>query len=176
MSNSTDLSSIPRRVNDIIRNMSPEMSNFSPHSKIQETSDIQKKYTRIAMLRLRKELSDLTVADSHHAHEYFVVNSFKIFYGLEAPLSNLENFKGYSVPSNLLPLRIEKANELLGEINRFAIFPKNDISYADYKDEIKMKKKEISIEWKYVDAVYKFVRDKKEIGACTQELLVNNLL
>lgn len=178
-SRTTNMAAVPRRVSEIIRNVPSETSYFSPYSKLDDTSDIQKKYTRIAMLRMREELDDLTVADSHHAHEYFVVNSFKMFYNLEtsssaassASSNEIENFKGYSVPSQLIPLRIDTVNDLLNELNRTAIFPKNGISYTDYKDEIMTKKTEIPVEWKYVDAVYKFVREKKEIGVCSQELL-----
>lgn len=177
---STTINAIPRRVSEIIKNVSSETSYFSPYSKLNDTSDIEKKYTRIAMLRMREELNNLTVADSHHAHEYFVVNSFKMFYSLEtspsaassASSNEIENFKNYSVPSQLVPLRIDAVNDLLNELNRNAIFPKNGISYTDYKNEIITKKKEIPVEWKYVDAVCEFVQEKKEIGVCSQELLV----
>lgn len=173
----TDMTSIPRRVSEIIKNVSSDTSYFNSY-KAEDTSDVQKKYTRIAMLRMREELNDLSVTDSHHAHEYFVVNSFRMFYSLEtpsiasAPLNDVENFKGHSVPSQLVPLKIETVNDFLGELNRIAIFPKNSISYTDYKNEIITQKKEIAIDWKYVDAVYEFVQEKKEIGVSSQELLV----
>lgn len=172
------MTSVPRRVSEIIKNVSPETSYFSSRNKIEDTSDVQKKYTRITMLRMREELNDLSITDSHHAHEFFVVNSFKMFYSLETSpstastsLNDVENFKGHSVPSQLVPLKIETVNDFLGELNRTAIFSKNNISYTDYKNEI-MKKKEIAVDWKYVDMVYEFVQEKKEIGACSQELLV----
>lgn len=174
----TDVTSVPRRVSEIIKNVSSDTSYFNSY-KAEDTSDIQRKYTRIAMLRMREELNDLSVTDSHHAHEYFVVNSFRMFYNLEmpssiasAPLNDVENFKGHSVPSQLVPLKIEIVNDFLGELNRTAIFPKNSISYADYKNEMMTQKKEIAIDWKYVDAVYEFVQEKKEIGVSSQELLV----
>jgi len=178
------MTSVPRRVSEIIRNMLPEMSYFSSHKKIEDTNDVQKKYTRIAMLGMKEELNDLSVTDSHHAHEYFVVNNFRMFYSLElssaiepsseasALLNNIENFKGRLVPGQLVPLKIEIVNNFIDELNRTAIFPKNGISYMDYKKEIKTKKMEIAVDWKYVDAVYEFVQEKKEIGAYSQELLV----
>ncbi|XP_011696801.1 PREDICTED: general transcription factor 3C polypeptide 1 isoform X2 [Wasmannia auropunctata] len=178
--NITDMTSVPRRVSEIIKNMLPETNYFSSCSKIEDTSDVQKKYTRIAMLRMREELNDLSVTDSHHAHEYFVVNSFRMFYNLELPSSSvveasasldIENFKGHSVPNELIPLKIEIVNDFLDELNRTAIFPKNDISYSDYKSEIVTKKKEIAVDWKYVDAVCEFVQEKREIGVTSQELL-----
>ncbi|XP_011252958.2 general transcription factor 3C polypeptide 1 [Camponotus floridanus] len=166
---------VPRRVNEIIKNVPSETSYFSPFSKLNDTNDIEKKYTRIAMLGMRE---GITEADSHHAHEYFVVNSFKMFYSLEtsslatssASSNEIENFKNYSIPSQLIPLRIDAVNDLLNKLNRTAIFPKSGISYTDYKDEIMTKKKKIPVEWKYVDAVCEFVREKKEVGACSQEL------
>lgn len=180
LNNITDVPLVPRRVSEIIKNISPETSYFSSRSKIEDTNDVQKKYTRIAMLRMKEELNDLS-ADSHHAHEYFVVNSFRVFYSLElspssateasASSSNVESFKNHLVPSQFVPLKIETVNDFLGVLDRNAIFPKNGISYADYKSEIVTRKKEITI-WKYVDAVYEFVQEKKEIGVCSQELLV----
>lgn len=155
--------------------MPSETSYFSPYTKIADTND-QKKYTRIAMLRMREELNDLIMGGSHHAHEYFVVNSFRMFYNLEpsaaSSSSDVETFKEFSIPGQFLPLRIESVNNLLSELNRNAIFPKNGISYTDYKDEIAMKKKEIPFDWRHIDAVCKFVRERKEIGVHPQELLV----
>lgn len=177
-SSSTDLASIPRRVSEIIRNVPLETSYLSPYCKIEDTSDIQKKYTRIAMLRMREELNDLTVADSHHAHEYFVVNSFRMFYSLESSSSaassndEIENFKGYSVPSQFVSLKIETVNNVLDEVSRHAIFPKDDISYTDYENDVMTKKREIPVDWKHIEAVCKFVQEKKEFGACSQDLLV----
>ncbi|KAL0120525.1 hypothetical protein PUN28_008329 [Cardiocondyla obscurior] len=175
--NVIDMTSLPRRVSKIIKNVLPEMSYFNSY-KTKVASDVQKKYTRIAMLRMREELNDLSITDSHHAHEYFVVNSFRMFYNLETSspkaselLNDVDNFKGHLVPSQLVPLKIETVNDFLGELHRSAIFPKNTIGYADYKNEIVMKKKEIAVDWKYVDAVYEFVQEKKEIGVCSQELV-----
>ncbi|XP_011862964.1 PREDICTED: general transcription factor 3C polypeptide 1-like [Vollenhovia emeryi] len=174
----TNVTSIPRRVSEIIRNILPETSYFNS-DKAKNSSEIQKRYTRIAMLRMREELNDLSVTDSHHAHEFFVVNSFRVFYSLEtspsiasASLNDIENFKGHSVPSQLVPLKIETVNDFLGELNRTATFPKTVLSYTNYKKNVIVsKKKEVTVNWKYVDAVYEFVQEKKEIGACSQELL-----
>ncbi|XP_018403119.1 PREDICTED: general transcription factor 3C polypeptide 1 [Cyphomyrmex costatus] len=177
--NMTDITRISRRVSEIIKNISPKMNYFSSCNKIEATNDVQKKYTRISMLRMKEELNDLSMTDSHHAHEYFVVNSFRIFYNLELSSSsitetsnNVENFQGYSVPSQLIPLKIETVNDFLSELNQMAVFPKNGISDKDYNDFM-MKNEELTraINWNYVDAIYKFVQEKKEIGVCSQELL-----
>lgn len=129
---------------------------------------------------MRQEFEDLLVADSHHAHEYFVVNAFKIFYNLELPPSTatsvssdqVKDFKGYVVSKQLIPLKTEVINKVLDEVNRSAIFSMNVTSYADYKNDAIMKKKEITVDWKYVDAVCKFVQEKKELGARPQDLMV----
>lgn len=157
-----------------------ETNYLNSYCKIDDTNDLQKKYTRIAMLRMREELDDLTVTDSHHAHEYFVVNAFKMFYWLD--LSSLkamsvlndqnENEKNNLVPDQLVPLKKEVINKVLNEVNHFAIFPKNVVSYKDYKDDMIAKKKEIAVDWKHVDTVCKFVREKKELGASMQDLMV----
>jgi len=132
---------------------------------------------------MKEELNDLSMTDSHHAHEYFVVNSFRIFYSLELSstietLNNVENFQGYSIPNQLVPLKIETVNDFLSELNQTAVFPKNIVSYTDYKNEFMTKNKELTeaINWKYADAVYEFVQEKKEIGVCSQELLVTHFL
>lgn len=186
-SNIIDITRISRRVSEIIKNMSPKMNYFSSCNKIEATNDVQKKYTRISMLRMKEELNDLSMTDSHHAHEYFVVNSFRIFYNLElssssstieTSLNNVENFQGYSVPSQLVPLKIETVNDFLSELNQTAVFPKNVVPYTDYKNTFMTKNKELTeaFNWKYADAVYEFIQEKKEIGVCSQELLVIHFL
>lgn len=159
-----------------------ETNYLNSYCKIDDTGDIQKKYTRIAMLRMKKELDDLIETDSHHAHEYFVVNAFKMFYwldwsSLEATSSlkdQIEYDKNDSIPDQLVPLKMKIINKVLNEVNQYAIFPKNVISYKDYKDN--MMKKDITVNWNHIDAVYNFVREKKELGACPQELMVIYLL
>ncbi|XP_011876239.1 PREDICTED: uncharacterized protein LOC105566665 [Vollenhovia emeryi] len=107
----TNVTSIPRRVSEIIRNILPETSYF-----------------------------------------------------------NSDKAKNSSEISQLVPLKIETVN--LGELNRAATFPKTVLSYTNYKKNvIESKKKEVTVNRKYVDAVYEFVQEKKEIGACSEELL-----
>lgn len=157
------------RVSDILQNIPIEQSYLNSYCKIDD-SNVHKRYTRIALLRMREELSKLTVADSHHAHDYFVVNVFKIFYSLYRSNSiNCEEneiFKGFSIPLDLLPLKINVANELIQEINKFAIFPKDSISFSDFKKNLSN-----DLNLNNVEAIYKFVYDKKEFGASIQELI-----
>ncbi|OAD53659.1 General transcription factor 3C polypeptide 1 [Eufriesea mexicana] len=159
------------RISDILRTIPTEQSYLNSYCKIDD-SDVHKRYTRIALLRMREELNELTVADSHHAHEYFVVNMFKVFYSL-CQLKSLnirenENFKGLPVPSDLLPLRLSTANNLIQEINKSAVFPKEGISYSDFKKNLSTN---FSLNLNNMEAVYRFVRDKKELGVSIKELI-----
>ncbi|KAK9307680.1 hypothetical protein QLX08_002085 [Tetragonisca angustula] len=155
------------RVSDILKNIPTEQNYLNSCCKI---DDIHKRYNRIALLRMREELSELTVADSHHAHEYFVVNMFKVFYSLYR--SNSQNvrevFRDLPMPSNLLPLRLNTINDLIQEVNKFAVFPKNNISFSDLK---KILPNDFSLNLNNMDTVYEFVCDKKEFGATIQDLI-----
>ncbi|XP_011143807.1 general transcription factor 3C polypeptide 1 [Harpegnathos saltator] len=187
-SSSTDLTAIPRRVSEIIKNMPLEINYLRSYWKIEETNDIQKKYTRLTILGMKEELDDLSVADSHHAHEYFVVNAFKMFYSLELPSSvatsvpNDQETCKSQLASELVSLKIEKINKVLDEISHFAIFPGtindrlflvrslHETSYKDHKDYM-ITKKGTTINWRHVDAICNFVREKKELGVCPQDLI-----
>ncbi|XP_076636938.1 general transcription factor 3C polypeptide 1 [Colletes latitarsis] len=160
------------RVSDILKNTQSEHNYLYQYCKSDDPSDEKKRYTRIALLRMREELSELTAADSHHAHDYFAVNMFKIFYSLYTLNSENSNgneiFRGLSMPPELLPLRLNAAYNLIQEINKFIVFPKDTISYSDFKKSLPSN---FSLSFNNMDAVYKFVRDKKELGASIQELM-----
>ncbi|XP_015608744.1 general transcription factor 3C polypeptide 1 [Cephus cinctus] len=159
------------RVNDIIKNIYNEMECESSSGKVLDLNDVQKRGTRIALLMMREELNDFALSDSHHAHEYFVVNTFKIFYSLHLPESKspreLTDFHQHNVPREILPLNTNLAKKLIDDIKKYAIFPK-DISYAEFKQSI-LELPHISLN--DVDNVYKFVRSMKELGCTTKELL-----
>lgn len=161
------------RVSNIILSTTDDKNCANANAKLDDTNDVQKRYTRLALLKIREELNELSVTDSHHAHEYFVVNMFKIFYYLESSKArhreDYEDFKSYSVPSDVLPLKLKAASDVINELNKFAIFPKNNISYTEFKRNMKGK---VPYDWMKIDAIYKFVREKKEIGASTEELMV----
>lgn len=163
------------RVSNIILSTTDDKNCANANAKLDDTNDVQKRYTRLALLKIREELNELSVTDSHHAHEYFVVNMFKIFYYLESSKTSrhcedYEDFKSYSVPSDILPFKLKTASDIINELNKFAIFPKNNISYTDFKKNMKGK---VSYDWMKIDAIYKFVREKKEVGASAEELMVS---
>ncbi|CAL7934994.1 unnamed protein product [Xylocopa violacea] len=159
------------RVSDILKRNPVEQRYLNSYCKIDD-SDLHKRYTRIALLRMREELSELTVADSHHAHEYFVVNMFKVFYSLyrsnDQNTEQNEIFKGLSIPPDLVPLKLNAINDLIQEISKFSVFPMNGSSYSDFKKDLP---NDFSLDLNNMDEVYKFVHDKKELGASIQELI-----
>nr|XP_034186691.1 general transcription factor 3C polypeptide 1 [Osmia lignaria] len=158
------------RVNDILKNIPLERNYLNTCQKVDDSADMDKRYTRIALLRMREELSELTAADSHHAHEYFVVNMFKVLYSLYTSNSQkeIEVFRGISIAKELLPLKLNLINDVIQEISKFAVFPKDGISYYDFKKKLS---KNSSLSLDDIEMVYKFVRDKKEIGASIKELI-----
>ncbi|KZC03777.1 General transcription factor 3C polypeptide 1 [Dufourea novaeangliae] len=159
------------RVSDILKNISSEQNYLHQFCKLDDTGDIHKRYTRLALLRMREELSELTAADSHHAHEYFAVNMFKVYYFLNPSNSQhsgqYEIFRHLLIPPELIPLRLEAANNLIQELNRVAVFPNDGISYSEFKKNLHM---DCQLNLNDIEIVYKFVRDKQELGASIPEL------
>ncbi|XP_015188892.1 PREDICTED: general transcription factor 3C polypeptide 1 [Polistes dominula] len=161
------------RISSIICSKSKDITYANSYTKLDDTNDGQKQFTRLALLKIREELNEFSVSDSHHAHEYFVVNIFKIFYYLESSSSqhcdeDYEMFKSYALPSGMLPLKLKTVSEIINELNKFATFPKNNTSYANFKKTMNGK---VLYNWMKIDAIYRFVKEKKEIGASSEELM-----
>lgn len=138
-----------------------------------DVHDVRTRQTRIAMLKMREELHDLTFHDSHHAHEYFVVNSFKLTYSLTADEKDKQDLIVYQkmeLPKKLVPIDIEAANKVLDSIKKHAIFPKNPILLDDLKNEILEKN---YLKWDDVKDTYDFIKMKAEFGATLHELVVS---
>ncbi|XP_058798386.1 general transcription factor 3C polypeptide 1 [Phymastichus coffea] len=160
------------KVNELVKNVANWEAMEDLESRI-EVQDVRTRQTRIAMLRMREELHDLTFHDSHHAHEYFVVNSFKLFSSLKVT-EGLENptttYKGMNLPKALLPINIEIADKILEDIKKFAVFPKNPIPYQNFETEMKANEK---FDWNEVNNICKFIKSKEEFGASLHELVTN---
>lgn len=140
-----------------------------------DVQDVRTRQTRIAMLKMREELHDLTFHDSQHAHEYFVVNSFKLSYSLiakEEDRQDLIFYKNMELPKSLLPMDIDTANEVLDSVKKHAVFPKNLTSLEDLKETIF---EENILNWDDVKATYNFIKTKTEFGATLHELVVSSL-
>lgn len=138
-----------------------------------DVQDVRTRQTRIAMLKMREELHDLTFHDSHHAHEYFVVNSFRLNYSLvvsEEEKQNSTFYQNMELPKSLLPIDIEAANTVLDSVKKDAIFPKNILPFDSLKEEII---KANTLDWDDVKAIYNFIKSKAEFGATLHELTVS---
>lgn len=162
------------RVNEII-----ERSNFlrdarGPYYRTTDPSDVDKRYTRLALLKMREELNDLTPNDSHHAHEYFVLNMFKIFYSLQQTKvqnpTNVSSINEMEIPTELLPLKRDVYSKLLADLKKFCIFPRLDVCYGKFRRDLQASE----IFKRGLDAVYEFLRDKKEVGASLEQLAVSS--
>ena len=138
--------------------------------------DVRTRQTRIAMLKMREELHDLTFHDSHHAHEYFVVNSFKLLCSLVASEEEKQkaiNYQEMELPKKLLPVNIEMVNKVLDDVKKCAVFPKNSLSLDDFRKEVMEMK---LFNWDHVNSVCKFIKAKAEFGATLHELVVSMML
>ena len=130
--------------------------------------------TRLGLLKMREEFNDISMADSHHAHDFFVVNSFNIFYALK--LSDIQGprklgfHQGFQVPLEIIPLDLNIVNRLIDKIKTCAVFPKSPISYEEFRQVVSENSK---LNWDIIDTVCNFIKEKKELGAMLQELAVS---
>ena len=161
------------RVSNIIKcicNTSKDNEDFLERNIVQ---DVRSRQTRIAMLKMREELHDLTFHDSHHAHEYFVVNPCKLFYSLTANKGEQNDstiYQNLELPQALLPIGTEVIKQVLNDIKTFAVFPENVKSYDSFKAEVIQTQ---VFNWDDVDKICRFIKTKSEFGATLQELVVS---
>lgn len=149
-----------------------EQEEFEPRPPRRCPSEFY--YTRFGMLKMHQEHNELTLADSHHAHDFFVVNSFNIFYKLtlsdvDGP-RKLDVHQGYEIPSDILPLKLNTVNKLLNKIKKNAIFPKQVTSYQEFQQIVM---DNVRIPWAIIHAVCMFIKEKKELGATLLDLSVS---
>ncbi|XP_043286772.1 general transcription factor 3C polypeptide 1 [Venturia canescens] len=170
------------RVNQLIERSNCEKFQLSSshHRTCESSNDMQKRYTRLAMLQMREELSDLASSDSHHAHEYFVLNMFKIYHSLRrsnvdkeatAAASSDGSSSGPELPpKELLALNRQNYSAIIADLKKFAIFPKAATSGASYY-KFRQDLPESDLFKRGLDAVYEFIRDRREVGASLSQLL-----
>ena len=158
------------RVNEIIERANCLRKSHGSFYRPSDSNDVEKRYTRIALLKMREELNDLTPADSHHAHEYFVLNMFKMFHSFdESKLKNpteLSSIHDLRVPKELLPMKRDVYEKIIADLKTFAIFPKDYTSYKKFKRNLQAN----DLTKRSLDAVYEFIREKREVGASWLEL------
>ncbi|XP_046623037.1 general transcription factor 3C polypeptide 1 isoform X1 [Neodiprion virginianus] len=167
-------SSIGTRVNDLIKKMYCQLGVDWGDIKIEDMNDMQKRCTRIALLLMREE-NDLAVTDIYHAHDYFIVNTFKIFCSLKLrdtkePRS-LEYFYNMELPADILPLKQQLIDELIGDLKRFALFPKDPVPFEDFLNTVGDQLEITEID--DLRAIYQYLHDKREIGATNKQIISN---
>ncbi|KAJ8670622.1 hypothetical protein QAD02_001881 [Eretmocerus hayati] len=156
------------RVNELLER---SVSDFAPDDdeKPSEIHDAVTRYTRIAMLKMREELHGLTLFDCHHAHEFFVVNAFKMFQSFNVNKDDcLTKYRGMELPEKLLPIDVESINNVLDDVKKHAVFPRNTLS----PDELKNETQQAGLfNWEDVNNVWKFIKSKAEFGATLYEIV-----
>ncbi|XP_034950383.1 general transcription factor 3C polypeptide 1 [Chelonus insularis] len=149
------------------RDLQPGTS--SNHQR-EDTSDAQRRYTRIALLKMREELIE-DLPDSHHAHEYFAVNTFGISYLFpeieEEKINNHEFVVDDKLFHNVLMFEIETFKKIINDLNKFAIFPRKFVDYPRVKEDLAMM---TELKEEEIDLIYDYVRNKHEQGATSKEL------
>lgn len=172
------------RVNRLIDQSKSEQFDRSSYRRTCESSnDMQKRYTRLAMLQMREELTDLASSESHHAHEFFVLNMFKIYYSfrrsiIERPIATGSSFSDHSAsqqprlsPNELLSRNRQSYSAIIADLKKFAIFPKAAATAASYY-KFRQNLSETDLFKRGMDGVYEFIRDRREVGASLSQLSV----
>lgn len=162
-------------VQDIINSKNAMNSSSTGIGWKNDANDSTIRQTRIAMLKMREELHDLTFSDNHHAHDFFVVNSFKLFYSLRlkegGPSGELITYRGSNLPRELVPLEPNLVDETVKNLREFAVFPKESISYADLKREMTSSDE---FKWKNVIDVCNYIASGQEFGITLKDLAVSS--
>ncbi|XP_015124460.1 general transcription factor 3C polypeptide 1 [Diachasma alloeum] len=157
-------------LNDIIATMDRTIeTEYSQDENSKDSGDSGPRHTRIALLTMREELNE-DVPDSHHAHEYFVVNTFGVFYSFPRLRGKAEENPDRSLikSGGLLMVEEDVYKRVLADLRKFAVFPKEFPEYAEAK---KLSQQE-GIEGADVDMVYEFVRERREQGATMRQLVM----
>ncbi|KAK0177379.1 hypothetical protein PV328_001440 [Microctonus aethiopoides] len=160
-------------INDIIENMDCEIeSSASCCKKDVNSDDVHKSCTRIALLRMREELNE-DLPDSHHAHEYFVVSTFGVYYSLpEIERKRCRNpnlIIDDKLTNQILLSEDENYNRVVNDLKKFAVFPKDIPDYLRIKLDLEQYENIMSVN---VDLIFNYVREKREQGATLRELKV----
>uniref|UniRef100_A0A6V7I8R1 Uncharacterized protein n=1 Tax=Bracon brevicornis TaxID=1563983 RepID=A0A6V7I8R1_9HYME len=125
-------------------------------------------HTRLALLQMREELID-NVPDSHHAHEYFVVNSFGLFYCFPRLKllrdQNLDLNNSLIKSSELLMIEEGVHKMIMNDLRKFATFPKEPLDYTEILEST------YELNREQAALVYQYVESKREQGATMKELV-----
>ncbi|KAF7988493.1 hypothetical protein HCN44_001066 [Aphidius gifuensis] len=135
--------------------------------------DVKRRYTRLAMLKMREELTG-DLPNSHHAHEYFVVNAFDIFY----KLTQIENEKinnprlviDDNLKKNILMVNDKLYDEIISDLTEYTLFPTDLLDFDAIKKSLI---KHFNINSNYVDNIIDYIEGKREFGATLKDITIN---
>ncbi|XP_074101473.1 general transcription factor 3C polypeptide 1 [Cotesia typhae] len=165
---------VSNMVNDIIANVNyyNESRNQS-RLRDEDTGETRKNFTRIALLKVRAELNEKlnNLPDSHHAHEYFAVSKFRLYYSMpkidKEIIANPHFVIDDRVKENLFLLKNNSYKNVVQDLNKLAVFPKDRPDYESIKEDLETQG---TIESFEIDLIYDYVRNKREQGATLKEL------
>ncbi|XP_012286729.1 general transcription factor 3C polypeptide 1 isoform X2 [Orussus abietinus] len=158
------------RTNDIINNAPCEDGWQNSSRSYGNLVDATKCYTRMALLTMREELNNLTLTDSHHAHEYFVVNAFKVFYAIKTASSQVLDSHQHKLLAEELQTLVNFGQQIIQNLKRTTLFHENRLSYTDLRCYIRERS---LVFWEHIDSVTKFIFQYKEMGTSVKELSEN---
>ncbi|XP_011313927.1 general transcription factor 3C polypeptide 1 [Fopius arisanus] len=166
-------SKTPKYLNDVIAKMDYRKdSKFAQNQRDKSSGNTGSPHTGLALLTMREELNE-DVPDSHHAHEYFVVNSFGIYYSFPhlrvKTEEQSESCESLIKSGGLLVVEDSVYKKVLADLRKFAVFPKEFPEYDRITELLMIK----GIEKADVDVVYEYVESKQEQGATLEELVEN---
>ncbi|KAF7988582.1 hypothetical protein HCN44_001155 [Aphidius gifuensis] len=155
--------------NNININKNSEIIN----NKNNDTNDDnKKKYTRIALLKMREELTDLP--NNNYAHDYFHVNAFDIYYKLpqldNELLNNSELIIDNKLTSKLLMFDDNNDKIITSDFNDNILYPTDPIDIDEIKNLIIDK---YDIDENNINDIINFVENKHEQGATLKQLTIN---
>ncbi|XP_046395465.1 general transcription factor 3C polypeptide 1 isoform X2 [Ischnura elegans] len=115
--------------------------------------------SRIALFLMRKELTESPQIDSHHAHDFFVVNACEIY-------CTTSDVNGLLEPINSQTKLMES---VLQKIKSSSILPDGYTSFLDlHKKYLEMSSN--PLDWKYACELVDFVDHAREVGVTLKEL------
>ncbi|XP_071452736.1 general transcription factor 3C polypeptide 1 isoform X2 [Hetaerina americana] len=115
--------------------------------------------SRIALFMMRKELTDSPMIDSHHAHDFFVVNACDIYCTVT------------DVDALLTPTKIqsELMENVLMQLKSSAILPDGYTPFLDLRKKY-LEQGASALDWKYAGEIINYVGHAKEVGVTVKEL------
>lgn len=127
---------------------------------------LAKAASRIALYFIREECDNpMEHHELQHAHDYFVVNSAKIFCSFKRD-DAYEKSKVSSVLSSDMCSLPDKVKEIIGQLKRMCVLPSKDTVVPNLKSIAT----EMDVNMLLVEDIVKLALDRKEIGISIKEI------